>query len=188
MQNFARFWVGCLVWSLGVGSAWAGVSVSAEFDAVIRPLSSDQTQNISAGKSFDWDAREPLVVEEFGRTPVVLIPTASSNGAIKLRSKALGGLGNVKKPDSELDLNVSEILMRVSGIQTAIEKHNIRAASNEYETLVTKFPKVPFLKFLGASLSLLNGQKSDARHLTEEGLRAHPDYEKGKRFLESLDK
>ncbi len=165
-------------------SAFAEVSLKLESKGSVEQLHSKERVDLEAGQAFAWDGKEPVAVFQKDMLPIVVVP-GDFKGDVNVKAMRIKDAYQ-EKVQELADAALSEILVGVTEIQKLSRKRHFKLAQDRYRLLRSQYPNVKFLDFIGASLSMLTGDRPGARVLATQGLKAHPDYEDGKVFVESL--
>lgn len=174
--------LGALLCCPGIALA---VQLSSPQKATVKFIESGLTVQLEPGQSLDVDLDGPAEVHSGGRLPMILLPVQRSNSRIELASPALAEIVEGLK-QQEVSQLLSLLLSEIADIQDLIRRKRVNEAHEKVKSLETRYPQVGFLKFLRASTLLLKGQQEEARRLAEEALKAHPDYEEGRQFVQKL--
>lgn len=188
-KNACPLWFFLFVFILGAcfasPLAFATVRVKSRSNSVIQFLQSKKTVELKRGQEVEVDLKEPAQVTSPDHIPIVLVPLNRGSDTVELDAPTIKDKLDEVNQD-EVNRQLSAALLEVAEIQSLIQKKKLQDAQVRLRALQKTYPKVKFLGFIKASLLLLNGNREEARAVAEDALKAHPDYEDGKLFLQSI--
>jgi hypothetical protein len=168
-------------------SAWAVEIVTSE-DATIKYLPSEKSEGLTKGKSLVVNAAEVSYISADGKVPVFLIPF-ESHEQIKVNLLPAPECNGSAAPQGKLlsPKEVSEYTIEIFQLQKMLSNGKTQAAQKEYSRLVAKYPDIAAIDFVGASISILNGQKQEALARIRRATAANPDYQDGMKLQKALE-
>jgi hypothetical protein len=166
-------------------AAHAEITVKLEKNGIVEKINSHERTEVDAKKPFTWEGKEPIAIFQDEMLPVIAVPI-DYQGDINVKAIAVKEVLKAKI-DELVDRSLSDVLTGITEIQKLSRKRHFKLAQDRYRALRIKYPGVKFLDFIGASLSLLLGDKNGARVLATQGLQTHPDYSDGRTFLKNLE-
>ncbi len=142
----------------------------------------------SVGKdTMSISSTAPYLFESPQKVPVVVVPYSAGNPtnvAIEfpsLENECKGTLGASAASD------LSYMMLEINLIQNLLKSNRAAEARSHLNRLEKLYPKVSFLKFISASVLVVEGKRKEAVSALKDGLLAHPDYEPGQRMLKQLE-
>ncbi len=149
-------------------------------------LKSKKANQLESNSTFSGDVSEPVLLSSPGKIPVLLIPLHASSSTVDISAPSLKSvIGELNQ--AEVSRLLSVVMVEVTGIQMLIRKRKLDEAKSKLSALQARYPEVAFLNFIRASLLFLEGNRVEAKSAVISGLKAHPDYEEGKRFLKEIN-
>ncbi|MBX3019917.1 MAG: hypothetical protein KF767_18665 [Bdellovibrionaceae bacterium] len=151
---------------------------------VFDPVSQTKTP-LKAQESIEVTLNEPKIVQLDGHIPMMIVPIKDGLSELKLNPPTIKD-ATAHLVQGEISMYVSEIVQGIEDVRTELRMKRYDNAMTRVQQLQSKYPKVAFLEFIKASVYFLQGRKSDARTAASIGLKAHPDFEEGRKFIKSL--
>lgn len=148
-------------------------------------LSSQAKTSIKASEPLNLELNEPKFVQVEGRIPVLLVPVKDGISELKIDPPSIKDATS-HMMQGDLSVGVAEIVQGIEEVRSEIRNKNYDRAMTRLQSIQGKYPKVAFLEFVKASILFLQGRKSEARTAASIGLKSHPDFEEGQKFLKSL--
>lgn len=164
---------------------------AAEFE-IISPRSSEvfapesqesETLEPNQAKRFRFD--RILWIRSKDYLPVLVIPVDAKNSQIKIDAPKIADVVS-QLAQADVDKMLSEVFIEISVIQKLTRQRNLTESKNKIDLLMSKYPRLTYLKFILASQKLLEGDRTSALRIGEEALSAFPDNEDGKAFVKQL--
>ncbi len=168
-----------------VSSTAFGFEITSTSEAKLKGISSTNVYQLSPGKPAKISVDETLWFESEGRIPVLIIPIAAKANSVTIDAPQST---QVVQSLAEVEVNqlLAEVMAEVSSIQNSMRKKQLSDSRSKLSSLMSRYPKVTFLKFLLASQQLLEGERQQALRTAEEAHKALPNYAEGKAFIQSL--
>lgn len=151
---------------------------------VFDPATQSKTP-LRAQESVEIPLLEPKIIQLDGHIPMMLVPIKDGVSELKLNPPTIKE-ATAHLVQGEISLYVSEIVQGIEDVRTELRFKRYDNAMSRVRQLQAKYPKVAFLEFIKASVYFLQGRKADARTAASIGLKAHPDFEEGRKFIKSL--
>ncbi len=163
----------------------AEVNLRLESEGSVETLLTKERVDVAAGQTFAWDGKEPVAIFQKEMLPVVVVP-GDFKGDVNVKAMKIKDVYEARIQELA-DSAMSDLLTGVTEIQKLSRKRHFKIAHDRYRQLKAQYPHVKFLDFIGASLSMLTGDRAGARVLATQALKAHPEYADGKAFVQSLE-
>lgn len=150
----------------------------------ITNLKTQSTQSSKAGEKTTLK-EDPYWVQPEGRLPVIILPVYGKDSLITVDLPTIEETIKMRS-EGYLDKELDQFLHVYNNFQNQIREKNYTRARDLLEQIKRNHPRVHYLRFLEASLLLLQKDSDGARLQLIEGLKHHPDNEEGKLLLEKL--
>jgi tetratricopeptide (TPR) repeat protein len=167
------------------GVAHSDIQIQVAEDSVLHILETKTNQPLKSSEAIRVKLQSPATVISPNRIPVLLVPLTSPDEIIKIESPPAADVVE-KITEEEMGRRLSKALTEIADIQNAIRNRQLESALQQLNTLQTRDPNIKFYDFLKGSILFLQGNKTEARRLTEEALKIYPDYKEGRKFLSTL--
>ena len=158
-------------------------------DTQLREISSfsksEKPQLLKANTCNSVILQNPIELESENTIPVILVPVSNAS-EISVQSPKKKEVVQ-KLQEQEIGQLMSQIMSHLFDIQSQIKKRQFDQALHQLTLLEGQYPSLKILEFTRASIILLQGNREEAKHIAEEALREVPNYDEGKRFVESLN-
>lgn len=148
-------------------------------------LSSQVKTAIKGTEALSIELTEPKFVQIEGRIPVLLVPVRDGVSEVKIDPPSIKDATS-HMMQGDLSQGVAEIVQGIEEVRSEIRAKNYDRAMTRLQSIQSRYPKVAFLEFVKASIYFLQGRKADARTAASVGLKSHPNFEEGQKFLKSL--
>lgn len=155
-------------------------------DSVLHSYETKQEQLLKAAEPSKVSLETISILVSPNRIPIMLVPVSGKNEVIKLNSPLVSEVVE-KISEEEMGRRLSKALVEIADIQSAIRSRQIDRALQKLNALQAGQPNVKFYDFLRASIVFLQGNRAEAKRLTEEALKIFPDYQEGRKFLSDLE-
>ena len=173
--------------SLSLSSLATATELKFEDDVQVIPLKSNESTNVSRGKSFSFTGDQPVMVQAKGFIPVILLPissTQSIGSSIKLHSVKDWPTSTTQQALSD---GYDDLVASTVHIQQLLSSRNNEAALSELDRLQLKYPGVTYLNFYRANALFLKANRSAAIETLKLALKYHPTNREGLDLLKILE-
>lgn len=132
---------------------------------------------------------KPVYIEAPGYVGVVVVPTSTENGKIRVALKPAEKwttTGEKSRNQQQNNKVVSEIIEGVSQVQRLLIENRGEDALVEVTNLSNRYPNISYLNFMRASCLVVIGKQELALEVLEAALKDFPDNNSGKQLYKSL--